>query len=104
MRQGLINSVAAITVNEQVESMRKFPLFSSTHEGYAVILEEVEEAREEVEYIVEDMNIMWLYIKANDTKNAMYYVEKLKRRAISAACEMVQVAAMAQKFIESVTE
>lgn len=32
---------------------RKFPLFSSTHEGYAVLLEEIEEAGDEMGYLRE---------------------------------------------------
>lgn len=49
----------------------KFPPFASEHEGYAILLEELDEA--------------WAEIKANDTARALE--------------EMVQVGAMAVRFI-----
>lgn len=63
-------------MEEYVRARAKFPPMHSTHEGYAVILEELDE--------------MWDAIKANDTKGA--------RR------EALQVATMALAFLLEVQE
>lgn len=60
-------------VKELEKANAKFPLFNSDHEGFAVILEEVDE--------------LWGDIKAN--------------RKIEARQEAIQVAAMAIKFLMS---
>lgn len=58
-------------IDEYSGATRKFGAFNSAHEGYAVILEELDEA--------------WEEIKANDTERAIE--------------EMIQVAAMALRFV-----
>lgn len=72
--QGLLNErteQAFKIVDEYMRARQKFPPFRSAHEGYAIILEEVDE--------------MWAEIKANNTK--------LARK------ECVQVAAMCFAFL-----
>lgn len=58
---------------ELMKANKKFPLFNSTHEGYGVIKEELDE--------------MWDEIKANLTSRSIL--------------ECVQLAAMAVKYIQS---
>jgi len=63
-------------IRAELERAAKWPGFNSAHEGYAVLLEEVDE--------------LWEHVKTNQ-----------KRRDIDAMrAEAVQVAAMAIKFIE----
>ena len=81
---------------------RKFPMFSSTHEGYAVILEEVEEASECLGNVNIALSEVWSQIKMNATIE--YDIDALKCEAINLAVEAIQVAAMAQKFIDSKTK
>ena len=75
-----------------------FPLFSSPHEGYAVTLEEIEEAMENVK---SSMGVMWDRVRG---KSIAPFLDKettpvaLYRQAIDAACEMVQAAAMLLKY------
>ena len=67
----LFNKIRAAVTLEFVQATCKFSAFNSTHEGYAVILEELDE--------------LWAEVMANNTE---------------AACkEAVQVAAMAMRFI-----
>lgn len=83
----------------------KFPLFSSPHEGYAVTLEEVEEAQEAMENVKSSMKVLWDRVKGveiacfldDETKPMAIY-----NQAIDAACEMVQAAAMLLKYEMSV--
>ena len=77
----------------------KFPPFHSEHEGYAVILEEVEELECEIELIHRDLRVMWQYIKNGDIAGVLpHTVENVSKFAIYAACEAIQVAAMCKKF------
>ena len=83
----------------------KFPLFSGPHEGYAVTLEEVEEAQEAMENVKSSMKVLWDRVKGveiarfldDETKPIAIY-----NQAIDAACEMVQAAAMLLKYEMSV--
>ena len=65
------HAVAQVT-NEYIKATKKFGKFNSTHEGYAVILEELDE--------------LWDEIKNNSTRGRM-------RK------EAVQVAAMGLRFM-----
>jgi hypothetical protein len=95
----LLEAVTKLTVEELKNSYEKFPKFNSPHEGYAVILEEVEELIEEINDIGTDVGGIWTCVKYN--KSAEEYVKYLKKTALNAASEAIQVAAMAQKFIDS---
>lgn len=65
--------------NEYLRAIEKFPPFNSAHEGYAVILEEMDELKEHV----------WMNAKKRD-------VAAMQKEAI-------QVAAMALRFATDVS-
>ncbi|CCO08263.1 hypothetical protein [Desulforamulus hydrothermalis] len=71
-----VDKVVFSVVNEVYRARSLYPRFASAHEGYAVILEELDEA--------------WNEIKVNNTKRAK--------------AEMVQVAAMAIRFLLDITD
>lgn len=74
--QGAIDRVVHQVVTEVQRARSLHPKFASAHEAYAVILEELDEA--------------WEEIKANDITRAR--------------AEMIQVAAMAFRFLLDVRE
>lgn len=93
-------------VNKDVEKLvkkelaaadEKFSQFHSPHEGYAVILEEVEELEIEMEMMEHYKGALWESVKLNYSAESA--VKKLRERAIDAACEAIQVAAMCEKFM-----
>lgn len=97
-------------VKEDIENLVKkelksanerFPLFASNHEGYSVIKEEVDESNEEINLINESLELAWGYIKTNGGYTTTNAIKLLKTNAINLACEAIQVAAVAQKFIDS---
>lgn len=104
MRDELIKAVESMVDEELQSSMEK--LFNSTHEGYAVILKEVDELKDEIEgkdRINESIEWLWRCVKNNSkyTKNS---IKQIENAAINAACEAIQVAAMCKKFAKSIDE
>ena len=88
-------------VQKELESAnQKFPVFHSDYEGAAVILEEIEEAHSEMLDMELNYKSLWQTIKENFINTASY-AELIFDDAINLACEAIQVAAMAQKFIDS---
>ena len=91
-------------VQKELESAnQKFPMFRSDHEGAAVILEEIEETHSEMLDMELNYKSLWQTIKENFINTASY-AELIFDDAINLACEAIQVAAMAQKFIDSQKE
>lgn len=87
-------------IKKELESAnQRFPMFRSDHEGYAVIKEEIEESEQALENTKVYLKLLWIGVKENlvHERNIQY----LKRYAEELACEAIQVAAMAQKFIDS---
>lgn len=70
--------------------------FASQREGYAVILEEIEEARAPINALEQHFGYAWDIIKHDS--NAKERIEMCKHFAVWADCELIQVAAMCQKF------
>ena len=81
---------------ELAAANEKHPQFASQHEGYAVILEEIEEARAQINALEQHFGYAWDTIKHDS--NAKERVEMCKHFAVWAACELIQVAAMCEKF------
>ena len=51
--------------------------FNSPHEAYAVILEEMEEANAEFEFMGADMNWLWRFIKKDERHNAKKFLKNI---------------------------
>lgn len=85
---------------ELAAANEKHPPFASQHEGYAMILEEIEEeieeARAQINALEQHFGYAWDTIKHDS--NAKERIEVCKHFAVWAACELIQVAAMCQKF------
>ncbi len=77
---------------------RENPPFHSAHEGYAVILEEVEEAKAELARVENDMVSIWAGVRHDDPDRAYTWARFLENTAMRLAAEALQVAAMARKF------
>lgn len=94
-------SVRTVVIEELERANKKFPLFHSDHEGVAVVEEEKLEAKEEIDRVHKSM--WWLKNRVfNDQPEmALNSAEILRDHAINAAAELIQTAAMCEKFIMS---
>lgn len=95
----LILEVNELVDKEYGRAGARFGLVNhSDHESYAILLEELQEAKFEVDSVDRCLEEFWYYVKSNST--ASFKIEscqRLHRRALLCACEMIQVAAMAKK-------
>ena len=108
MRQGLIETVER-TKKEELEAANKsFVQFNSTHEAYAVILEEAQEAEDELRNVARNLQALWVEVKGNAGKEDLEVVAAgVEASAQALAAEAIQTAAMARKllnYLESVKE
>lgn len=91
-----------LTETELKAANEKFPLFASSHEAYAVIFEEFDEAREELEKVEYSLDKFWTEVKENESpevKNKR--LTRIYENAVKLAVEAIQTAAMARKGILS---
>ena len=78
------------------------PANHSSHESYAVLKEELEEAKDE--FILSEMYLdrYWRGVKTDDYASQMENIGCIVNKAILAACECIQTAAMAYKGLETI--
>ena len=92
------NQVRQLVDEELAAANARFPQFHSAHEGYAVILEEIDELKEAVYDVNTKAAYAWTHIKQDGS--AGKNIQGIMNHAINAACEAIQVAAMCKKFLE----
>lgn len=92
-------------VQKELESAnQRFPMFRSDYEAAAVIYDEIEEAESEIRGVNRHFAGAWYSVKINERSRSYQYMNKIKNRAVNLACKAIQVAAMAEKFIDSQKE
>lgn len=103
-----VSELVQESIKLELENIKKNwgDTYNSTHEGYAVLLEEFEEVEQEVEYLQTDLRILWEKIKNNfesieNTDNAAELM-CIVMNAKHLAEESIQVAAVAEKFIQTI--
>lgn len=72
--------------------------YNTLHEGYAVLLEEVEETADELERVKEELSELWLCIRQNDNNGAAGALRRINTHAYSMLQETAQVNAVCKKF------
>ena len=99
MRQGLIETATNAIEEELLEANKKFRAFASTHEGYAVTLEELQELKDDFELVEEHLERIWQLTKDNADKQMLEEVlEEAVADATMLVSEAIQTAAMLRKF------
>lgn len=93
------SDIEALVNVELAEANKVNPPFCSAHEGYAVILEEIDEANMEVADTEYFIDALWAAVKQNKPEMVKAAAQKLNKTAVRLACEAVQVAAMCNKLL-----
>lgn len=99
----LVNSV--INTEYYSAALKHGRLNHSDHESYAIIDEEFEESTDEMTLVSQSLNQFWKNIR-NDADDAhkLNDLRCLEYHAMLAACEFIQVAAMARKAMLTIHE
>lgn len=97
----LVKAISALVGKEYQRAAAEHGGAANTpHEGYALTKEEVDEAREQMDAVCQNITDLWCAVKAYDLPRQRKHLAKLKWAAILGACELIQVAAMADKAVE----
>lgn len=73
--------------------------YNSLHEGYAVLLEEVEEIEQELDYIKNHLVMMWNAVKIDNSNEVKSNARIIALDAVELAKEACQVAAVSRKIL-----
>lgn len=91
IREDIVEAVQ----KELHEAEKNFGLFNSQHEKYAVMLEEFDEAEEDLKRLEAMLNSAWDMVRHDELISDM--ADFIYHTAINAAVECCQLAAMARK-------
>ena len=72
--------------------------YNSLHEGYAVLLEEVEETEDELKRVKDELAELWQSVKQDDNGGAVDALRRIYTHAYFMLQEAAQVTAVTQKF------
>ena len=107
----LQESVIGLVVDETHSAKEQYgERYSSNAEAYAVLLEEVEEAEEELDRVKELLKTFWRLVRGTEcsigigSPTIMSTLDRIERHARLLACESIQVAAVASKAVEPTYE
>lgn len=91
--------VQALFDKELAKANEHNPQFHSAHEGYAVLLEEVEKINDVWHRLLGFIDDIWTFnAKRNETTSE--YVEATKKFTIELVKEVIQLGAMCDKFLD----
>lgn len=94
----VLDRLPALVDEEYKAAMEQHQPFHSLHEGYAVLLEEVEEAGEELNLVRSAMPCVWSAARYDNAEKAIKWADVIESHAVQLAAEAIQVAAMARKL------
>ena len=100
MMTRLYNEVIELAKTEYERASKNWgPTNHSAHESYAVLKEEMDEARMECIQTELWTDKYWTEVKNNNGVKQEEYIKEVYLHSLLAACEFIQTAAMAQKAL-----
>lgn len=94
------DQVKELVQREYRQAKKDHKPIASLHEGYAVLLEEVEETQEVCNFLNEYTEMFWQNVRCDDPAYAEYNVKSILSVAIDTACEAIQVAAVCKRITD----
>lgn len=102
MMDQILQGVFALTLKELKDIRAKHgEKYASLHEGWAVLLEEAEETKEELENVTLAMDRLWRITRQDKTQLATDCASQIAHFAARAAAEAIQISAVARKIAEA---
>lgn len=96
----LVKAISALASEEYQRAAAEHGGAANTpHEGYALIKEEAEEAGEQTDTLGVKITNLWWAVKRDDLGSQRLSLSEIRTAAILGACELIQVAAMADKAV-----
>lgn len=92
-----INEAVRLEINEAVKAYGAE--YHSLHEGYAVLLEEVEETERDFDYIKNHLAMLWDAVKVDNANEVKSNARIIGLDAIELAKEACQIAAVCKKIL-----
>lgn len=93
--------ISDLVDKEKTSAIKNHGYAHSDHEALALLQEEIWEAETEMQAVRIYGNLLKEQVYTDSDECVEKYVGEMKASAINAACELIQVAAMCDKFIES---
>lgn len=97
----LLNEVNGLIATELSRANEQHPMFHSDHEAWAVTREEYMETEDALKQLEYELRYTDYMTRHDNTKDMVERVGKLRDCALHVACEAIQTAAMAEKWLES---
>lgn len=97
----LLNEVNGLIATELSRANEQHPMFHSDHEAWAVTREEYMETEDALKQLEYELRYTDYMTRHDDTDGILDRVNKLRSCALHVACEAIQTAAMADKWIDS---
>lgn len=95
--------ILSAIAKEKEAAISNHGYFHSDHEFWAVLKEEVEELQEYSTYIASKADLLWTAVRVDAVLN-QDTLNIIRKNAINAACEAVQVVAVIDKYLEGRAE
>ena len=99
MMTELIKIVTGATESERLEAYATFGDLHSRNEGYGVLAEEIDEVQEQIKQMMHYFDRLLRVIRC-DLRELGSDLGQIRRNAQLAACECIQVASVAQRFLD----
>ena len=105
MMDHILPGVYALQLQE-LENIREKhgAAYHSLHEGFAVLMEEVEEVKEELERLEHALNRLWDITRADMPHLVYGCASQIAHYAAKAAAEAIQISAVARKIADAYEE
>lgn len=101
MMTKLMTKLEPLILAELNEANKNYPLFSSRHEGIAVIREEIDEAYYSMSATENNWNGLWHDVKNDNYDFLTDDIRDLRESAKNLAGEAIQICAMCDKWEKS---